>query len=148
MADTTNSNPEARGPDLPIADAEQQLQQLVDTALDAVITCDAESRIVVWNSGAEKLFGWPATEAIGMTLTDTIIPLEFREAHNRGMAHYLKTGQGPVLGQRIEIEAINRDGRRFPVELSINPIRTKQGLGFSGFIRDISDRLEAEKLIR
>ena len=148
MADSTHSNPDARGPDLPIADAEQQLQQLVDTALDAVITCDAESRIVVWNSGAEKLFGWPATEAIGLTLTETIIPLEFREAHTRGMAHYLKTGQGPVLGQRIEIEAINRDGRRFPVELSINPIRTKQGIGFSGFIRDISDRLEAEKLIR
>ncbi len=148
MADSKDSTSEPRGPVLPIADAAQQLQQLVDTALDAVITCDVESRIVMWNSGAEKLFGWSAHEAIGLKLTDTIIPPEFGEAHTRGMAHYLKTGDGPVLGQRIEIESINRDGRRFPVELSINPIRTKHGLGFSGFIREISDRIEAERMIR
>lgn len=133
---------------VPVANAEQQLQQLVDTALDAVITCDDKSRITVWNNGAEKLFGWTAAEAIGLLLTETIIPVDFREAHNRGMANYLKTGDGPVLGQRIEIEATDRAGRRFPVELSINPIKTEAGLGFSGFIREISDRLEAERRIR
>ena len=131
-----------------VPNAQEQLRQLVDTALDAVITCDPKSRIVVWNSGAERLFGWTAEEAIGKLLTETIIPLELREAHERGMAHYLKTGEGPVLGQRIEIEAVNRDGRRFPVELSINPIRTSSGLTFSAFIRDITSRLDAERRIR
>ena len=129
-------------------DPEEQLRQLVDTALDAVVTCDTKSRILVWNSGAERLFGWKAEEAIGMHLAETIIPEEMREAHNRGMAHYLQTGDGPVLGQRIEVEAIDRNGRRFPVELSINPIQTPEGLSFSGFIRDISDRLESERQIR
>jgi PAS domain S-box-containing protein len=142
-----DSNPGGRH-GVPVANAEQQLQQLVDTALDAVITCDDKSRITVWNNGAEKLFGWTAAEAIGLLLTETIIPVDFREAHNRGMANYLKTGDGPVLGQRIEIEATDRAGRRFPVELSINPIKTEAGLGFSGFIREISDRLEAERRIR
>ncbi len=134
--------------DVPVANAEQQLQQLVDTALDAVITCDDRSQITVWNNGAERLFGWTAKEAIGLRLTDTIIPEEFRDAHNQGMARYLETGDGPVLGQRIEIEAVDRAGRRFPVELSINPIKTEAGLGFSGFIREISDRLEADRRIR
>ena len=63
--------------DVPVANAEQQLQQLVDTALDAVITCDDRSRITVWNNGAEKLFGWTAAEAIGLLLTETIIPVDF-----------------------------------------------------------------------
>ena len=108
-------------------DPEEQLRQLVDTALDAVVTCDTKSRILVWNSGAERLFGWKAEEAIGMHLAETIIPEEMREAHYSGMAHYLKTGDGPVLGQRIEVEAMDRSGRRFPVELSINPIQTREG---------------------
>ncbi len=140
------------GNDVPVyqgaPDPEEQLRQLVDTALDAVVTCDTKSRILVWNSGAERLFGWSAEEAIGMLLAETIIPEEMREAHNRGMAHYLQTGDGPVLGQRIEVEAMDRSGRRFPVELSINPIQTPEGLSFSGFIRDISDRIESERKIR
>jgi PAS domain S-box-containing protein len=146
-AGENDSNPGGRR-QVPVANAEQHLQQLVDTALDAVITCDDKSRITVWNNGAERLFGWTAEEAIGLLLTETIIPLDFHKAHNRGMENYLKTGDGPVLGQRIEIEAVDRSGRRFPVELSINPIKTEGGLGFSGFIREISDRLKAEQTIR
>lgn len=133
---------------LPIVNAEEHLQQLVDTALDAVITCDTRSHITVWNNGATRLFGWTPEEAIGRTLTETIIPSEYREAHARGMERFLKTGEGPVLGQRIEINAVDRAGRIFPVELSINPIRTKDGLGFSGFIREITDRIEADRRIR
>ena len=131
------------------ADArDQQIRLLVDTALDAVITCDPDSRIVVWNTGAEQLFGWSREEAVGRRLTDTIIPTEYVEAHNRGMARFVETGEGPVLGTRIEIEAQDRNGRRFPVELSINPIPTPSGLSFSGFIRDISARKASERAAR
>ena len=131
------------------ADArDQQLRLLVDTALDAVVTCDSDSRIVVWNTGAERIFGWSRDEAVGKRLTDTIIPPEFTEAHEAGMVRFFDTGTGPVLGTRIEIEAQDRSGRRFPVELSINPIPTSAGLSFSGFIRDISDRKETERATR
>ena len=149
MNEDDHKNPDSNPAEFEkISDPEEQLRQLVDTALDAVITCDTQSRILVWNTGAEKLFGWTSEEAVGMRLVDTIIPLEMREGHNQGMRRYLSTGEGPVLGQRIEIEAVDRHGRRFPVELSINPIRTKEGLSFSGFIRDISDRIESERQIR
>ena len=127
---------------------DQQLRLLVDTALDAVITCDPESRIVVWNTRAEQLFGWSQAEAVGKRLTETIIPAEFVAAHERGMARFIETGEGPVLGTRIEIEAQDRNGRRFPVELSINPIPTDAGLSFSGFIRDISARKASERATR
>ena len=127
---------------------DEQLRLLVDTALDAVVTCDVDSQIVVWNAGAERIFGWSREEAVGLRLTDTIIPEEFVEAHTAGMARFITTGEGPVLGKRIEIEAQDRRGRRFPVELSINPIPTSAGLSFSAFIREISDRRADEQSIR
>ena len=124
---------------------DEQLRLLVDTALDAVITCDVGSRIVDWNKGAEKLFGWSREEAVGRSLGDTVIPPDLRAAHDAGMRRFLATGEGPVLGRRIEIEAVDRSGRRFPIELSINPIPTPGGMVFSAFLRDISDRIAAEK---
>lgn len=122
-----------------------QLRLLVDTALDAVVTCDVASRIVDWNTGAERLFGWSRDEAIGKSLTETVVPEDLRAAHDAGMKRFLATGEGPVLGRRIEIEAVDRDGRRFPIELAINPIPTPSGMLFSAFLRDISGRIEAER---
>ncbi|MEE2972154.1 MAG: PAS domain S-box protein, partial [Planctomycetota bacterium] len=121
------------------------LRTLVDTALDAVVTCDTDSVILDWNGEAEELFGWTRAEALGRRLTDTIVPPDLREAHAAGMRRYLDTGEGPVLGRRIEIEAVDRDGRRFPVELGINPIPTNSGLRFSAFLRDISERVAQEQ---
>lgn len=122
-----------------------QLRLLVDTALDAVVTCDVNSTIVDWNSGAERLFGWSRDEAVGMSLTETVVPEDLRAAHNAGMKRFLATGEGPVLGRRIEIEAVDRSGRRFPIELAINPIPTPSGMLFSAFLRDISSRIDAER---
>ena len=122
-----------------------QLRVLVDTALDAVITCDTNSVIIDWNKEAEDLFGWKRSEAIGLRLSDTIIPEELRATHQEGMRRYMQTGDGPVLGRRIELEAIDRNGRRFPVELGINPIRSGDGVVFSAFLRDITERVGHEQ---
>ena len=124
---------------------EEQLRLLVDTALDAVVTCDARSVIIDWNAEAEQLFGWKREEAIGLLLTDTIIPEDLRAAHAAGMRRYLDSGEGPVLGRRIEIEAVDRSGRRFPIELGINPIPTSTGLMFSAFLREITERVRQEQ---
>ena len=124
---------------------EEQLQVLVDTALDAVVTCDRHSKIIGWNREAEELFGWSGEEAMGKLLTETIVPPKLRAAHSAGMKHYLESGDGPVLGRRIEIEAVDRSGRQFPVELGINPIPTSSGLMFSAFIRDITKRVGQEQ---
>ena len=73
-----------------------------------------------------------------------IVPPQYRGAHRAGLAHYMATGEGPVLRRRIEITALRRNGEEFPIELSITPVSVNEGGVFLGFIRDISDRRSAE----
>ncbi|MEO5640411.1 MAG: PAS domain S-box protein, partial [Sphingomicrobium sp.] len=119
------------------------LQSVLDTALDAVVVMGGDGKIVAWNASAERTFGWSADEAIGLTLSETIIPPVHRTAHETGLAHYHATGEGPVLGKRIEVPALRRDGKEIPVELSINVSEQGGERMFVGFLRDISDRYEA-----
>ena len=76
-------------------DFEARLKALTHLALDAVVTMDAESRIIDWNPQAEITFGWSHEEIVGQLLSDTIIPSKYREAHARGLRNFLETGQGP-----------------------------------------------------
>ena len=126
-----------------------QPQWELDDALDAFIGIDAESRIIAWNVQAAGTFGWSAEEAIGRKLWDTIIPPAFRDAHRRGMERFRKTGQAPVVSQRLELSALHRDGREFPVEITISgPIRNTTGYFFGAFLRDISQRKNREEELR
>ncbi len=81
---------------------------------------------------------------LGRRLSEAIIPPRYRAAHERGLSHFLATKEGPVLNKRIEINAIHRDGREFPVELAITPIRQGDNFMFSAFVRDITERKRAE----
>ena len=126
-----------------------RLQSVLDTALDAVVVIDRTDRIVGWNRPATKLFGYSSDEALGQSLETLIIPEQHREAHRRGMKHYLETGEGPVLDKMIEISAIDRGGEEFPIELSITCSDKFGGQIFIGFIRDIRERkARAERLQR
>ena len=120
---------------------------ILHSSLDCIITINAEGRILEWNPAAEKTFGYPAALAVGWELADLIIPEAYQEAHRRGMAHYLATGEGPVLGRRIEIAAVRADGQEFPVEIAIRPLRLASGTHFTATVRDISDRKAAEEHI-
>ena len=117
-----------------------RLQATIDSSLDAVVTTDRHSTILEWSRLAEVLFGWSRAEAVGANLADTIIPAQFRERHRRGIERYLATGEGPILNRRIEITALRRDGREFPVELTVAPARFGDELVFNAFIRDITER--------
>lgn len=121
-----------------LRDSETKLRTILNSALDAVVTIDAQGVISEWNHQAELMFGFSAEEAIGRVLTETIIPEQHREAHDRGMAHYLKTGEGPVLNQKIEISALRKDGEEFPIELAIVPVVMKGEYSFTAFISDIT----------
>lgn len=123
------------------------LQPVLATALDAVVVMRRDGLVTDWNTCAEKTFGWSRSEAVGRNMADLIIPPQYREAHANGLKRYLETGEGPVLRQRIEVSALSRDGREFPVELSITPTEGGDGLLFLGFLRDISDRKLAEELL-
>jgi PAS domain S-box-containing protein len=127
-----------------LRESEERTRLIIETALDAVITINAEGWITGWNAQAESFFGWSREEAVGRPLAPLIIPPQFREAHERGLRHFLATGEGPVLNRRIELTALYRGEREFPVELSISPIQSDEGFAFSAFVRDISERKQAE----
>jgi len=131
-----------------ILESEERLRLTIGTALDAVISADSRGVITDWNAQAEIIFGRTRAEAVGRVLAETIIPLAYRDAHRIGLAHYLDTGEGPVLNRRIEISALRRDGTEFPIEIAIVPIRSEDGVTFSAFVRDITEtkRAESERL--
>ena len=131
--------------------AEQRLREsearnaaILATALDCIVTIDHEDRIVEFNPAAEKTFGYSHAEAMGKHMAELLVPPKYREAHYRGMRHYLETGEGPVLGKRIEVEAMRADGSFFPVELAITPIRVGAKPVFTAYLRDITARKWSE----
>jgi PAS domain S-box-containing protein len=116
------------------------LQSVLDTALDAVIVMDRDGVVIGWNDRATRLFGWSWEAMRGRRLSDTIIPTGYREKHEQGLAHYLETGEAPILNKHIEVRALNRDGTEFPIELSITASDQFGDTLFIGFLRDISER--------
>lgn len=124
---------------------EETTRLIMNAALDAIICIDTGGRITVWNPQAEKIFGWQEGEVRGKLLSETIIPLKYREAHESGLKHYLQSGEGPVLNKIIEITALHISGREFPIELTIVPIDQDGTLFFCAFLRDITERKNAEE---
>jgi len=126
---------------------EERMRATIETAMDAVVQMNAEGAITGWNNQAENIFGWTHEEAIGRELHNTIIPPQHREAHVQGLKHFLLTGEGPALNSRLTMVGLHRDGREFPIELSIAQIKTAKGYEFSAFIRDITKKKETDELI-
>jgi PAS domain S-box-containing protein len=124
---------------------EQRIRSILETALDAVVTMNPAGQITDWNAEAERIFGWSRHEAIGKRLSETIIPPQHREAHERGLQRFLATGEGPLLNKRVEITALHSTGREFPVELAISFTKVGDAWTFSAFVRDISARRQAEE---
>jgi len=135
----------ARAAETMLREAQGRTRTIIETALDAVIGMGADGMINDWNAQAEKTFGWSRQEVIGRSLSATIIPSQYREAHERGLRHFLRTGEGPLLNKRIEITACHRDGHEFSVELAVTPVPVGGICTFSAFVRDISERLRNEK---
>jgi len=130
-----------------LRESEQRTRSIIDGALDAVVTMNTEGAITDWNPQAEATFGWTRAEAVGRLLEETVIPPQHRAAHRLGLQHYLETGEAAVLNKRLELSAVHRDGHEFPVELTITPIGTAERRGFSGFVRDISERKLAQSRV-
>ncbi|MBV5298174.1 MAG: PAS domain S-box protein, partial [Rhodoferax sp.] len=124
--------------------SESHLRAIFDTALDAMISMDAQGRITDWNLNAQALFGWHKDEVLGLNLHDTIAPAQYRTAHQQGLARFLATGQSHILRQRIEVTGLRRSGQEFPVALSVLPFKTGDGYQFTAFVADISERKDKE----
>ena len=128
-----------------LRESEQHAQRILDTASDAFIAMNAKGEVTEWNVRAQQLFGWTREEVIGKILSETIMSPNFRESHERGLKHYLATGEGPVLNRTVEVSGIHRDGRDIAIQLSVWVVKTPDGFGFNSFIHDLTKIKEIEK---
>jgi two-component system CheB/CheR fusion protein len=121
---------------------------LLDSALDCIITMDASGQVLEFNPAAERVFGFTRAEAVGKELAELIIPVSLREPHRQGLKRYLETGEGPVLGRRIEINALRADHSEILVELAITAFRIQEKPYFTAYLRDITRRKETDDASR
>lgn len=119
-------------------------EAILETSLDCIITIDSRGFLIEWNPAAELTFGYTKDEIIGKRLSETIIPEVHRAGHVSGMSKYMDTGVGPILGTRLEVPALHKSGREFPVELTVNAIVLDDNTLFTAYLRDLSDKREAD----
>lgn len=120
--------------------SQEYINQLLLNAPDAVIVIDESSKIIFWNKKSEEIFGWSFDEIEGKGLSDTIIPEQYKEGHSRGMQRLLQTGETRVLNKTIEITALNKSGKEFPISLTISRSTRVDKQVFISFIRDITEQ--------
>jgi PAS domain S-box-containing protein len=128
--------------------SEGRVRSIVEMAHDAFVATDAKGLVTEWNNQAQVIFGWSREEAMGHAMAEMIIPARYRNAHRRGMRHFLRTGKYTLASRRLEIEALHRDGHEFPVELSITAIPVDGAYLFTSFLHDITARKQAEEKLR
>jgi PAS domain S-box-containing protein len=123
-------------------------QALLACSLDGIICIDDTGRVVEWNPACERTFGWTREDVLGRPLSELIIPHEHRAGHEQGMAHHKATGEGPVLGKRIEMPALTASGERILVELAIDQSQDGDRVFFTAYLRDITEREAAREALK
>jgi PAS domain S-box-containing protein len=136
---------ERRAAEIALQQSESRKSAIVETALDCIITIDEQGRIVEFNPAAEQTFGYRRDEVLGQPMAELIVPPDLRPAHYAGLSQFLVSGQGRVLGKRIELPALRADGSRFPAELAIAPISVGSTSFFTAYLRDIGERKRSEQ---
>jgi len=130
-----------------LRDHEAQLRAVLDTAVDGIITIDERGTIESFNQAAEKMFGYPAAEAIGQNIS-LLMPSPHREAHDQYLANYHATGERKIIGIGREVPGRRKDGSTFPLELAVSEVQLAGRRIFTGIVRDITGRKRAEETLR
>ena len=125
-----------------------QARFVLENALDAVVGVNGANRVIDWNLQAEQIFGWSKAEALGQEISDLLIPPAMRDAHRHGLKRFIGTGQSTILNRRIELTAVDKAGRNFPVELTVIPFRVGEEHFFYSFLRDITERKRTEDALK
>ncbi len=121
--------------------------EIIETSSAAFVAMNRSGAIADWSRRAEETFGWAREEALGRPLVNTIVPPAYRGAHQAGLERYLATGEAPILGQRMEVSALHRDGHVFPVELTVWATEDDGETLFNAFVQDITERRRGEEAI-
>ena len=127
--------------------SEERFRGMAEAAQDAIISADHQGNISYFNHGAERMFGYIGSEIVGQPLT-LLMPERLRHAHREGLKRFLSTGEARVVGKTAELVGRRRDGSEFPLELSLSSWKTDKGVFFTGILRDITERKQAEEEIR
>jgi PAS domain S-box-containing protein len=126
----------------------EMARDIIASALDAFIQIDERGEIAEWNKQAEAIFGWSRAEALGKELASLIIPLADQARHREGLERFRRTGEGPIVGRRLELEALRRDGKQISVELGITALRRRESYVFNVFVRDMTEKKAVEAQLR
>jgi PAS domain S-box-containing protein len=127
-----------------LRESEERFRSVVESAADAIVLADQRGLIISWNGAACRLFGYTLEEVEGKPLT-ILMPARYREAHQQGLERLRSTGRTSMIGKTIEVSGLKKDESEFPLELSLATWKSKDAVFFSGIIRDITERKQAQK---
>lgn len=128
---------------------DRQFQQLLESATDAVLVADRQGQIRYWNTGAERMFGYRAVEAVGQSL-DLIIPENLRSRHWEGYFRVMATGQTKYTSDLLTSPGVHKNGSRLSLEFSMVLLRNEGGEieGCASIMRDVTSRWQKEKALK
>lgn len=129
------------------AELQARFEAVAETANDAVVSANDRGEIVYLNPAAERIFGYPANEAIGQSLA-LLMPERFHAPHREGLARYLAGGEAHAVGKTVELAGQRKDGTEFPLELSLASWKVGDRKFFTGILRDITARKQDEQALR
>ncbi len=130
------------------SESNARMQAITDSAQDAIIIMDGEGRIFYWNPAAERIFGYTSTEVLGQRMHELLAPQRYHAAYHGAFPEFQHTGQGAVVGRTLELEARRKDGTEIAIALSVSALQIGDKWHAVGIMRDITERKQAEKLIR
>jgi two-component system cell cycle sensor histidine kinase/response regulator CckA len=131
-----------------LIESEGRKSAILKSALDCVITIDDEGKILDFNPAAEHTFGYKSENVVGEKMAELIIPPQYRSHHEAGFARYRETGSSAILNKRIEVSAMRADGTEISVELTVTAIGVAPKRIFTAFLRDLTERKQAEEALR
>ncbi|SNQ60286.1 PAS domain-containing protein [Candidatus Methanoperedens nitratireducens] len=130
-----------------LRESEIRFSSVVRSAIDAIIIADSEGNIILWNRGAQTIFGYAEEEVRGKPLT-ILMPERYRDAHLKGLERVRRTGKSSYIGKISELHGLRKDGSEFPLELSRTTWKVGERVFYGGIIRDITERKRAEEALR
>ncbi|MBI5198621.1 MAG: PAS domain S-box protein [Nitrospirae bacterium] len=130
-----------------LREGEEHFRSLVQSAVDGIISADSSGKIISWNSGAEKIFGYAEEEVILKPLT-ILIPERYREAHQKGFERMHSTGESRIAGKILELNGLRKDGGEFPLEISLSLWKFREETCCTAIVRDITEHKNLEEQLR
>ena len=121
---------------------------ILDSALDCIVSIDGEGRILEFNRAAERTFGYGRASVIGERMVELMIPPSLREAHRKAFRHFIETGEGPILGKRIELTAMRADGSEFPIDIAVTARKAEDKHIVTAYLCDTTEQKRVQKALR